>query len=195
MSGAPKQFDKNQVLFKALDQFWSSGYEGTSMQDLVAAMGINRASMYTTFGNKRDLFNQAFDCYCAQALENIIAVLQASDAELYNIEQFFVSLTTSQDKRISYGCFANNVAVELGPHDAGLAKKVRVFWQKIQDVLHETLKRAVEKKELAVDTDTESLARLINVTLQGLMAMRKAGVSAQQIQAAVQQLLMLFPKK
>ncbi len=51
-----KQFSTDDVLIKAMNAVWAQGYESTSMQDLVLCMGINRASLYATFGDKRGLF-------------------------------------------------------------------------------------------------------------------------------------------
>ena len=194
MSGVPKQFDKERVLSKALEKFWANGFEGTSMQDLVNVMGINRASMYTTFGNKTELFNRAFDNYCAASLDNIKSILRSPGLAVDNLEQFFGVLTSSSDSSISHGCFVNNAAVELGPHDAEIAEKIRLFWTQIQTELEALLERGINQQELAADTDANSLAALLNVVLQGLSAMSKAGVSSKQSQQSVQQLLALLPR-
>ena len=58
-----KLFDEKEVLTKAMDLFWKQGYAATSIQDLVAYLGINRASMYDTFGGKEALFSMAFEQY------------------------------------------------------------------------------------------------------------------------------------
>ena len=58
-----KQFDSDKALTDAMNIFWSRGYESTSMQDLVDSMGINRGSLYATFGSKRSLFLQALRHY------------------------------------------------------------------------------------------------------------------------------------
>ena len=54
--GRPKAFDREEALEKAMYLFWAKGYEAASVRDLLAAMGINRGSMYATFGDKRSLF-------------------------------------------------------------------------------------------------------------------------------------------
>lgn len=61
--GRPKSFDKEVALEKALDVFWTQGYDGASLKDLTSAMGINKPSMYATFGNKEQLYLQAVEMY------------------------------------------------------------------------------------------------------------------------------------
>ncbi|MDF1696713.1 MAG: helix-turn-helix domain containing protein [Saprospiraceae bacterium] len=58
-----KLFDKDEVLEKAMHLFWERGYHATSIQDLVNHLGINRASLYDTFGGKQALFDSAFKHY------------------------------------------------------------------------------------------------------------------------------------
>ena len=74
--GRPRAFDVDEALDRALEVFWRQGYEGTALSDLTAAMGINRPSLYATFGNKEALFRQVLDryahgpaSYAASALE------------------------------------------------------------------------------------------------------------------------------
>ena len=55
----PKEFDVDDALQQALELFWRKGYEATSVQDLVAAMGIQKASLYGTFGDKHSLYMKA----------------------------------------------------------------------------------------------------------------------------------------
>jgi AcrR family transcriptional regulator len=60
----PKEFDSDQALDKAMEPFWRQGYEATSIKDLVRHMGINRGSLYNTFGHKHRLFLACMDRYC-----------------------------------------------------------------------------------------------------------------------------------
>ena len=55
-----KQFNEEEILKKAMELFWEKGFHATSIQDLVAHLGINRASLYDTFGGKEELFKKAF---------------------------------------------------------------------------------------------------------------------------------------
>ncbi|PTN42493.1 TetR/AcrR family transcriptional regulator, partial [Achromobacter xylosoxidans] len=61
--GRPKAFDKDRALLAAMRTFWAQGYEGTSIQDLVSATGVNKPSLYATFGCKEEIFRQAVELY------------------------------------------------------------------------------------------------------------------------------------
>src|ERR1700759_4129063 len=63
----PRGFDEDEVLDRALSTFWEHGYEGTSIDELVAATGLGRASLYGAFGDKEQIFARAVERYCARA--------------------------------------------------------------------------------------------------------------------------------
>ena len=75
--GRPRNFDPEKALEKALRVFWRRGYEGASLPELTKAMGINRPSMYATFGNKEQLFKKAVDRYCEEPTAYLAECLAA----------------------------------------------------------------------------------------------------------------------
>jgi len=176
MAGPAKQFDQQDALKKALEVFWDKGYEATSMQDLVNHMGINRASMYDTFGSKYELFKQSLDAYCQQSLVNIKQVLGEPGSALQNIVRYYQLLGSSTGMVKHHGCFINNTAVELGPHKPEIADYIRQHWSAVEALFESTLDRAVEQGELHPDTDTASLARLFNTLIQGLAVSSKVQI-------------------
>ncbi|WP_455212433.1 TetR/AcrR family transcriptional regulator [Kaarinaea lacus] len=185
MAGPTKQFDQNAALKKALEVFWDKGYEAASMQDLVVHMGVNRASMYDTFGNKYELFKQALGAYCQQSLVNIKQVLEAPGSPLQNILHYFQLLGSSEGIVKHHGCFINNTAVEMGPHKPEIADHIRQHWSEVEAVFQSTLDRGVEQGELRADTDTASLARLFNTLIQGLAVSSKVQVSPEYLASVV----------
>src|SRR5882762_7155245 len=76
----PRSFDEEKVLRAARDQFWTLGYAATSLDDLMAATGLGKGSLYGAFGSKRELFLRVLDEYCARAVEDVSKALAGPDA-------------------------------------------------------------------------------------------------------------------
>jgi len=194
MAGPNKQFDKDEALKKALDVFWAKGFEATSMQDLVNEMGINRASMYQTYGNKHALFAAAIDQYIESSLTQMKQALEAPGPALHNLRQLFEYIVDNSLKGLMNGCFINNTAIELGPHDPDIADKVRYFWNQFEELFEKTLIRAVDNKELNQNTNTKKLATFINSTLQGLIIKTKVNVPRDELINDIDLLFSLIEK-
>ena len=113
-----KSFDADDVLTKAMHAFWSRGYEATSISDLVDCMGINRGSLYATFGDKRSLFIQALKQYGKIHLHDWIAALtRAHGPRGAIIAAFDRAIATVVEDGSRDGCLLINTALELSPHD------------------------------------------------------------------------------
>jgi len=114
----PRKFDREEALDKALDLFWSHGFEATTMSDLQRELGIGRQSLYTTFGDKHQIFAEALDRYVTSADAMLAdrfgpsAGVEAIRAHLH----FGAQTLTSGDRR---GCLVMNTCIELAPHDEG----------------------------------------------------------------------------
>ena len=87
--GRPRSFDRDQALDAAVLVFWDKGYDGSSVEDLTHAMGINRPSLYASFGNKRDLFMQAIDRYAATHGNRAFSAFRFESDNRKAIERFF----------------------------------------------------------------------------------------------------------
>ena len=77
----PKAFDPDAALHKAMQVFWERGYEATSVDDLVQCMGINRFSLYSTFGGKHQLFVAALERYRDTIVADLVGELEQSAAD------------------------------------------------------------------------------------------------------------------
>lgn len=183
MAGPQKQFEIDTALDKALAVFWRQGFEMTSVQDLVDGMGINRASLYDTFGNKTELYKLALQRYIDKAQAEMRERLLNSPGPIAErLMNYFISLNTAhKNGDRHFGCFLNNTAVELGPHYPEIAAMVRDTWAGMEDMFRFLLDEAVKKHELPPDTDTAAIAATINMTLQGISVMAKAGTPEQHL--------------
>ena len=170
----PKAFDQAQALEKAMQQFWTYGYEATSIQDLLDCMGINRGSLYATFGDKHALFMAALEHYFDAAMNPMLALLEGPDPGLEAIAQVFdaIAQAAADDKQLR-GCFMTNTAVALLPEDKQLRNTVNGHFLRIQQAFHRALLRAQQAGAIAKRPDLAELAQYLLTSVQGLLVMRK----------------------
>lgn len=162
------------MLDKAVETFWSKGYETTSIQDLVDSMGIHRGSLYAAFGDKQRLFLMVLDRYREVVVRKLLDILEREVSGKAVIRQFFATVI---EHVISggplRGCLITNSAVERGLSDPETAAKVSLCLSQIEDGFHATLLRAQDAGELGKRCDLRALARYLTSSLQGLLVIGK----------------------
>jgi len=172
-----KEFDKEAILDKAVDLFWYKGYNGSSMQDVVDALGLSRSSLYDTFGDKRQLYLAALERYRNQSAGGLIAMVNASKNTIKSLEKLFDMLVNeSFSDRLPRGCFMVNSTVELAPHDKDIDTIVRDNMQDIENAFFELIKKGQNSGEISPDSDARALARFLFNTISGLRVAAKSGV-------------------
>lgn len=185
-----KEFDPEATLDAALDLFWLRGYEATSMADLVAHLGIGRASIYATYGGKHDLYLAALDRYVRSKDADVVELLSQPGPVLPSIRAL-LQLYASQDEP-RRGCMVVNSACELLPGDPAVARKVEVSWDTLETALAAALTRARAAGELAAEKDPRALARFLLVVLQGLRVTSKGPSHPGRLRDAVEQALAIL---
>jgi TetR/AcrR family transcriptional repressor of nem operon len=171
----PIGFDREQALDRAMGVFWSKGYEATSIEELVTRMGIQRGSLYGTFGDKRSLFLSALERYQRVVTRELFEALEAPGSGLEAIRRFFrLRVERALDRRRPRGCLVTNSAVELSGRDRGAAAKVGGSLVKMEAAFRGALERARAAGELPRTRDVRALARFLTSSAQGLSVMAKA---------------------
>ena len=170
----PREFDVNAALERAMDVFWSKGYEATSLGDLCEATGLSRSSLYATFGNKRDLLLQTVDRYSERRTPSIKAVL-ARQPNIHEgiaalLREFIDQIVSGAGRR---GCFLGNCAAELPRNDRTALARVRRGLARTEETFREALARAAARGELPVGSDVDALARFLTASFQGLRLVGK----------------------
>ena len=108
-----KQYIEEEVIEKAMALFWRKGYKATSMQMLEKEMGINKFSIYSSFGNKDGVFLESINCY-KQKIHEITSKLAESSNGIKGLKQYFYDfITFSKDSKLRKGCLITNSANEL----------------------------------------------------------------------------------
>ncbi len=183
----PKEFIPEETLKKAMDVFWRQGYEATSIEDLVTHMGINRGSLYETFGDKRQLYSAALDRYCTQVMSDRLKVLDEPGSACEAIRNFFRRIVNiAGTEAAKKGCLVANSAMELSPHDKEAGKRVTRTLKWVEDRFHQTLRRAKTQGELDHSKNLRAMARTLTCLLQGAAVMAKAGADKHTLQDIVQ---------
>lgn len=173
--------------------FWRRGYEGTSMADLVQALGIASARIYAAFGSKQDLFREAVQRYEAgdggfadRAMAQEPHVRDALARVLRD------AVATYTDDAHPLGCMvvtaATNCAEENEAVAAWLAEHRRLRTQSLID----RLQRALDEGELRAGTDVQALGDFYATQLHGISVQARDGVPRQRLLAAVQTALLLL---
>lgn len=162
MSPRPREFDPDAVLDKALQVFWAKGYEAASMQDLVDAMGINRFSLYATFGDKHRLYLAACERYRAVMNRSALGALRHTASGLEAIRRFF---RIQEDYYASEagrgGCLMTNALVEKAVHDEDIRRGALQFSTQVENAFYGALVRARGGGEIATREDLRQLASFL----------------------------------
>ncbi|MGB3848686.1 MAG: TetR/AcrR family transcriptional regulator [Tunicatimonas sp.] len=164
-----KAFDTDEALDRALRIFWRKGYEGTSMQDLVDGMQINRASLYDTFGNKEALYLEALQRYqqqnqaqVRQLLARHTSVREALDELLETMIQD--SLNDPERK----GCLVVNATTGLANRYEEVNRLVCDNEQQVAETFAGLIKQGQERGEIGANRDARTLSSYLFASLQGL---------------------------
>lgn len=169
MVGRPRQFDPTVVLDRAMDVFWTKGYEGTGIADLEAATGLGRQSLYGAFGDKRSLFERSVERYFETVLKpGIIDVLDAPGSGRGNIERVFQiweQLATQSEFR---GCLVGNSTSQLAAKDEEMAKFLGRKLKLLEEAFTRAIRRAQSDGEVNSAHDPKALARSLLAISQGL---------------------------
>ena len=170
-----KEFDRDEVLHRAMEVFWMRGYEGTSIQDLVKYMGINRQSLYDTFGDKHSLFLQSLDRYREIQSRKVFDVLERPGSVKKNLRQLFEEeVTGALSAEGRRGCFVGNSMSELAGRCKATANRTSNSVAATEKIFRRALERGREQGELSRVRDTRAVARFLYCNLQGLLLLAKA---------------------
>ncbi len=192
--GRPKEFDRDAALKKAMELFWSQGYEATGLRDLLDHMGIGRQSLYDTFGDKHSLFIAAVKHYDQCVTEGIIDQLLAAGSPLQNVRKTLAAIANSVTDSKCRGCLLTNTLVEVAPHDPEVAAATKSVLSRIEAAFRRALQQAVKEGELPKDANVRALARYFTSTIQGLVVMGKASVSRAAVKDIVNVALSVLEK-
>ncbi len=169
-----------------MNAFWARGYEATSIQDLVDCMGINRGSLYDTFGDKHTLFVAALDRYTENTSSVKIKRLAAKgDARKLLTDFMYGFMNNLMSDTSRRGCFITNTAIELSPHDDNCAQKIRVFFEAMELALQKLISRGQDDGTITSSRNADELATFFVGVMQGLRVVGKVNPNEEQLRPLV----------
>lgn len=185
--GRSYQFDTNEALDKAMNLFWIQGFEKTSVQQLCNKMGIEKGSMYHTFGDKHTLFLSALARY--QSLYNPDLGSQMKDTpSLYNlIENIFSSVIDETNS--SQGCLVVNTMVEMSVHDDHIRGLVTENMESIKAFFFRAIQMGQETGEFSLAIDAEALSKFFVNNLIGLKVLAKSNMDRKNLSSIISTLM------
>lgn len=188
-----KLFNENEVLTKAMNLFWKQGYSATSVQDLVSHLGINRASLYDTFGDKEQLFKKSFALYRKLNIEGLIQFFESRPNVKDGFSELFdIAIRESILDKEAKGCFVVNTTTELIPNDESLIKVIEQNKRDFENIFYEYLKKGKDKGQLKTSQDLKSLASLFFMLYTGIKVVSKISPQKQELKSSIDLALTLL---
>ncbi len=169
-----REFEPEEVVARAMDVFWRQGYRGTSVQDLVDETGIQRSSLYETFGDKHSLFVSALEHYAGTVVTGRAGILERPGASLPEIREYFAAVVgdlLGKDGR--KGCLMANSAVEFGRSDPPVAERVASHLERLERAFATALSRAIDRGQIPAKENARARARFLMGLAQGLIVVGK----------------------
>lgn len=194
--GRPRVLNRETGLDVAANLFWERGYEGTSIADLTAAMGITPPSLYATFGSKEELFRMALNHSISQQNSQRLQLLDAKIPVYETLKLFLYDIAegdTQPDK--PRGCIVSTAVLQHSEENASVARTTAALREASMQVLKSRFDRAVREGELPEGTDTDTLARFYGAVIQGMSAQACDGACTTRLKALVDIALNAWPGK
>lgn len=191
--GRPREFDVEEALTAALRVFWRRGYEGASMAELTAEMGIAKPSLYAAFGNKEELFKKALDLYEREKMTYMAEALKAPTSRQMAEQLLTGALqmqTSSCDPR---GCLGVISTVACGEEASSIRDCVIERQKSSRNALIARLDEYKAEGDLPADIEPEALARYMVAILQGLSVQAGSGASFPELKSLVEMAMRTWP--
>ncbi|MFZ3087365.1 MAG: TetR/AcrR family transcriptional regulator [Methylotenera sp.] len=193
LRGRPPAFNHEEALEKALRVFWLRGFEGASMAELTAALGINRPSIYAAFGNKEELFHKALGKYLAGPVAYVAEAMNEPTSRQV-VEKFLTKsaefLTNPNTPR---GCMIVQGALSCGQGSESIQQELIAYRKGYEDVLRQRFELAQSQGDLPNHINASDLAKYVATLHQGMSVQATSGATIEELMAVVQVALKNWP--
>jgi AcrR family transcriptional regulator len=187
--GRPRAYDPQVAIARAADVFWKAGYAGTSLDDLVAATGMNRPSLYAAFGDKRELYLKTLEHYRDEGRALAREALADAPTLRAFLERFYAKVLDLYLEGGPRGCFSIGTAATVAAVDDGVREFLADSTRTTDAFLRQQIEKARQRGELSRDADPAALAYLATATLHTLAIRTRAGLSRKELDPLVQAMI------
>lgn len=183
----PREYDEDDVLDRALQVFWTHGYEATSVSDLMAATGLAKGSVYKGFGDKKSLFLRTLDRYL-EAGRARYRGLDDGKRPALSVLRDWMTWVAPPDPQTGCprACYAINCIVELAPHDPDVRARLAEHQTRLLALYEATIRRGQADGTLLKKRAPDEAARWVQTTINGIQVAAKGGASPEDGAAMVE---------
>ncbi|WP_350292505.1 TetR/AcrR family transcriptional regulator [uncultured Croceitalea sp.] len=181
-----KQFDKQEVLEKAMELFWEKGFHATSMQDLVTHLGINRASLYDTFGGKEALFESAFQLYRQTSTKHIQQLFKSEQNVRQGFKVLFEkAIEESLNDPCKKGCFVVNTTTELIPGDVKIQRILLENKNNAETLFADYVQKGIANGQIDSAKDAKEIGLMLFTLFNGIRVLAKVDSNPSKLKKVV----------
>lgn len=180
------EFDRTEVVARAVDAFWRSGYESLPALGIAEAMGVAKSSLYNTFGSKRELFLESVDHYANSQRSKLIARASSENASVL-LRQMLLEVVS--DNNAGRGCLLVNTAAEFGTRDGEVCQHVKAGFDGMMDAFANLIRAGQEAGQFKYDVNPRQYAVILIAGISGLRVLAKGGCSADELNPVIENIL------
>jgi TetR/AcrR family transcriptional repressor of nem operon len=191
----PRSFNEDDVLLAARDQFWSTGYATTSIDDVMAATGLGKGSIYGAFGDKHKLFVRVYSDHCAGLVARVREALEGPDEGAYErLGQHVHAAARGAAGADRRGCLLANGNAELSGRDPAVAQIALRTFDELEELLAGCIVQSQRHGDIEASADARQLAALLLAVLRGAEALGKAGRDAASLTSIADAAMAMLPR-
>ena len=192
--GRPQTFDRAEALTQAMHLFWECGFEGTSFNELIAAMGISPSSFYNSFGSKERLYQEATETYLAVSGEWFLGELNADIDTRSAFHNLLLAATREFTKEgLPSGCMISLAGTHLPPSLNSVRDMMARCRQSAQTAMAARIQRGIARGDVPADTNAETLAAFYSAFSRGMAVLARDGASRELLAAIVEIAMAAWP--
>jgi AcrR family transcriptional regulator len=182
--GRPAEFDRDAALKAATKLFWERGYEGTSFDELIAAMGISASSFYNSFGSKEQLYCEATKAYLESAGRWFFGILNDDKTDTHTAFSRLFAATAEEFTRTDHpaGCMISLACTHTAPGLKNIKEMMVEHRAFSEGAMAARIREGIARGDVPDDTDVEILAAYYSAVARGLAVQARDGASRERME-------------